>query len=102
MPLDRNEVEPVRPRRIVAPRAPRREEIDAEAEPVLEDDELAAVALSFEAAGPPEKDMARLAQRAIAARVDVAVALARRRAMRVERQRDGLDGHAGQVRVSGL
>src|SRR5262245_90354 len=73
MLLDRDEVQAPRPVWIVAPGLPRREEIHAESETGFDDDELTAPLPAFRQVVAAQENVSRLAQRAITARIDVAV-----------------------------
>ncbi len=82
--LDRDEVELAAARRVVAPRGPGREEVVAEAEPGLEDDEAIAAAPARGERAVGEEHVASLRERARARVVDVAVLGRSRRAVVVD------------------
>ena len=90
MRLDRHDVQPPRPLRIVAPSLPGRKKVDAEAEAGLQHDELIAPAPALQQAAAGEEHLLRLRQRAVAAGIDVAIAFRKRRAV-APRERLGHD-----------
>ena len=84
-----NEVEPPRPRGCGAPRVPRREEVQAEAEAQLDDGEYALPDPARGEIVPAQEHVPCLAGAGIGAVVHVAVFRRVRRAVRIERRRRG-------------
>jgi hypothetical protein len=82
--LDRNEVQPPGSRGIVAPRLPGRQEVGAQPEAGFQHDPLRAPGPAPRQIIATEEDMPRLAERAVAAGVDVAVAATERMASGIE------------------
>ncbi len=79
--LDRHKVQPLRPLRIVAPRLPGGEKVGAQAKAGLQHDKLVAALPVLRQAAAADEHLHCLRQRAIAARVDIAITLGERHAI---------------------
>jgi hypothetical protein len=94
MPFDRHEVQARRAIIVLTPDMPRRQEVRAQPKSGFEHDELVAPAPAPGQSTTVQEHMARLAQRAVAAGIHVAVALTARKAVGVASESCGLYRHA--------
>jgi len=98
--VDRDVVEPARPGGVASPRVERDEEVEAEAEAGLEDDEALARGPATRQVVAAEKDVPRLSGTGARSVVDVAVARVERRAVLAQLDRRRFDRRAAQRATS--
>ncbi|CAB3811056.1 hypothetical protein LMG26842_00040 [Achromobacter dolens] len=101
MRLQRHHVQGARTLWIVAPGAPQRQEIEAQAETGLADGEGAATAPAFRQAVAPQENVFRLAQRARRRVIDVAIDRAVQPALGIEFSDGGGQGRIGRGHENG-
>ncbi|CAB3680341.1 hypothetical protein LMG26845_04232 [Achromobacter insuavis] len=99
--LQRHHVQGARALRIIAPRAPQRQEIEPQAETGLADREGAASAPAFRQAVAAQENVFGLAQRARRRVVHVAIGRAIEPALRIEFSDRGGQGHVGRRHGNG-
>jgi len=100
MPIDRDVVELARPGGVASPCVERDEEVEAEAEAGLEDDEAVARGPAAREVVAAEEDVPRLSGAGARGVVDVAVARVERRAVPAQLDRRRFDRRAAQRATS--